>query len=519
MTIQLRIFYQDHENQVAINGDVVEFGRFGDAAAANQVDLSMDGSVSRMHARIVHNDGTYTIEDLGSSGGTMLNGRRIPPHTPRIFGMDDRIAFSKNTSVMLAPPYVDQGIIRDEVPASATLDSLIQTGILSRPDSAALIRNYLRAAQDISTRLSSTGSMDDLLQTAVQEIQRVIPNAHLCGLLMLDEAGHLPEMASYSWPLDAAEKHSRTLATEAINRQQAFVWQYEDPSASILKHGIESALYAPMMWENGCYGVVYVINTEARDAFDKEESQLLQIMAQQAAMFIKNQLLQDDLRREAVIRDRLLVHFSPQVMEELIAERQVRLGGSYKSLATVLVSDIRGFTAMSNDMAPGDVMDMLNEMFSLLAPQIHAYGGAIDKYIGDAILAVFGSPREDPEQGLHAVQAAVAMQQALHAAAPSMRERFGKAPVIGIGVHTGPLVHGFLGAEERLEYTVIGDTVNMASRLCDKVPAGEVYITAATHAEVRDTVPVDPQPMEIKSAKHPDTEPSQMVYKVQFTLG
>lgn len=522
MSIELRVAVNENlMPPIKTAGTVVELGRdFGDTPAGHQFTLVGDKSVSRKHARIQFHDGTYTITDLGSRFGTHLNAQKLPPNVEHIITPGDVIRLGDKTEIELIVPVGDEGLgfIRDEIPANAGLDALAQTGFI-----ASNLRKYLSALQRISVHLSGATHMEALLATIVQQVQQTITDAGYCGVQVLDENGQLPLAtdgalleARHSWPPDTANKGSKTLAEYAINQQTVFVWESQgDPSESVQRHNIRSAIYAPLIWEADCYGVLYIINTEYENAFGADETHMLQVLAQQSAMFIKNQRLQDDLRREAVIRDRLLVHFSPQVVDQLMAQ-QVQLGGNYKEDATVLVSDIRGFTVMSNQMAPGDVMDMLNEMFGLLAPIIHAHQGAIDKYIGDAIMAVFGSPQDDDDQCLHAVQAAVAMQRALREAAPRLRERFGQVPEIGIGIHTGPLVHGFLGAEERLEYTVIGDTVNMANRLCDKVPRGDVYITAATYACVRADIEVDPEAIIVQSAKHADREPSQTVYRVRF---
>jgi class 3 adenylate cyclase len=156
------------------------------------------------------------------------------------------------------------------------------------------------------------------------------------------------------------------------------------------------------------------------------------------------------------------------------------------------MSDLRGFTLTSANLDAEVVVDMLNDYFSVLGDIIFHHDGTIDKFIGDAILAVFGSPEPDAEHALKAVRCASAMQLAL--AEINDRRRADGLPCceLGIGIHTGEVLHGFIGAAERLEYTVIGDTVNMAARFCDGAKAGQIAIGKTTRAVVADRCTLTP---------------------------
>ena len=127
---------------------------------------------------------------------------------------------------------------------------------------------------------------------------------------------------------------------------------------------------------------------------------------------------------------------------------------------------------------------MLNDYFHVLGEEIFRHDCTIDKFIGDAILAVFGSPEADPLHALKAVQAAIEMQRRM--AIVNERRKAEGLPYceLGVGVHTGQVIHGFIGAEERLEYTVIGDTVNKTSRYCDGAGPGEILLGPLTNQEV-----------------------------------
>ena len=150
----------------------------------------------------------------------------------------------------------------------------------------------------------------------------------------------------------------------------------------------------------------------------------------------------------------------------------------------MLCSDVRGFTNLAQDMDPDDVVDMLNAYFARLIPVIFAHHGMVDKYVGDAILAVFGSPEPDPQHHENAVRAAVGMQAAMREVNTERTARGLVTCGIGIGVHCGQVVHGLIGAFEQMEFTVIGDTVNLASRYCDGAPLDEVVLSPEVYARV-----------------------------------
>jgi adenylate cyclase len=148
---------------------------------------------------------------------------------------------------------------------------------------------------------------------------------------------------------------------------------------------------------------------------------------------------------------------------------------------------------------------MLNRMFGSLIPIIFEHDGTVDKYVGDAILTVFGSPEPDDQQWTKAVRAGLEMQRA-------MRE-LGIGWQIGIGIHTGEAAHGFIGSSERMEYTVIGEAVNRVSRLCDGARGGEVVISRDVYEKAAHAVIVEAQPRVIKT-KHPETETDLEAYVV-----
>jgi adenylate cyclase len=168
-------------------------------------------------------------------------------------------------------------------------------------------------------------------------------------------------------------------------------------------------------------------------------------------------------------------------------DRAIALGGDRRKV-TVLMSDVRNFTTLSEGLPPEKVVDALNTHLGLMTRVIMKYGGSIDNFVGDAIVAVFGVPVTKPDDAARAVACAVEMQNTM--AAVNTLNGFKKLPPfeMGIGLNTGEVVAGNIGSDMRVKYSVIGSPVNVAARLESLASGGQIFASAATFAEVRDVV-------------------------------
>ena len=182
----------------------------------------------------------------------------------------------------------------------------------------------------------------------------------------------------------------------------------------------------------------------------------------------------------------------PAVVESLVADAdRLRLGGEKREL-TVLFSDIRGFTTLSEAMAPEDLVKLLNEYFTAMTEKVFAHRGSLDKYIGDAMMAVYGAPIAEPQHAALACRTALDMVRALRSLQESLRSRKLPAIDIGIGINTGPMVVGNMGSASRFNYTVVGDAVNLASRIehLNKDYGTNILVSEYTFEQVKHEFPV-----------------------------
>ena len=176
-----------------------------------------------------------------------------------------------------------------------------------------------------------------------------------------------------------------------------------------------------------------------------------------------------------------------KVAQRLMEEGKIELGGELREV-TVLFCDIRGFTALTQNMPPGEVIEMLNEHMTALTRIVHANHGTLDKFVGDLLMAVFGAPSNEGDDTANACHCALEIIQTRSQMNRTSRFRL----EIGVGLATGTVVAGNMGAEGRCNYTVLGERVNLASRLCDKAVAGEVLIDEHTRGKLGSQIMVEP---------------------------
>jgi len=253
-------------------------------------------------------------------------------------------------------------------------------------------------------------------------------------------------------------------------------------SKSIVRSGIQAAFCSPVTSQGRMLGVLYADNLMRSDAFSQEDFQTFTIIAAQAGMALANSLAREEISRQDLERANLSRYLPPQVVDLITSKGgSVELGGVLQPV-TVLFADIRGFTHLSEQMDAREVVDLLNDFFAVMTAAIFQSNGTLDKFIGDCVMALFGAPIPSERSPRNALVAAVRMQQQV-ARLGEERVQRGLAPMrIGIGLHHGPAVVGNIGSAERMQYTAIGDTVNIAARLVSRAEPGQILISETMHA-------------------------------------
>jgi class 3 adenylate cyclase len=193
------------------------------------------------------------------------------------------------------------------------------------------------------------------------------------------------------------------------------------------------------------------------------------------------------LQRQAQARSSFERFLPRQVVDQILrSPDEVRLGG-VRQKVTALFADIRNFTTLSETSTPELIVNLLNQYFSMVSEIIFKHSGTLDKYIGDGLMALFGAPYASELDAVKAVRAAVEMQRAMVTFNDRMRADNLPPIQIGVGVNTGPAIVGYIGSESRLDYTAIGDTINIASRLEGLAQPGQIVISENTMQSLDET--------------------------------
>lgn len=492
--------YRDTKNVWETPETEVFFGR-AEEKWPIVLDLSPDQRVSRLHGRIWEEDGLCWIEDLNSSRGTLLNGIDIKGRGKQQLRAEDSVVVGQTTlrvefgeirnaagtnylehgTILLPEKHAGESCVAIAKDVDATAVEAVPTEGTEENSTA----RRLKMVCDLPFHFATMTKLESLLPAIVDHLAEVIPTGESWALVLREPETDTLLLKAYQYV--QRPYLSETLLRRAMTDRKAFVWERNaevNISGSMAQSGIEMGMYAPLLWQGEALGAICAGARSPTAVFTDEDVRLLVVVGQYAAMAVATHRLQEKLRQESVIKANLLRQFSPKVADQLLAHRgRLRLGGR-RSEVTILNSDIRCFTKFAQEMDPYDVVEMLNDYLGVVVPVIFAHNGTIDKFIGDAILAVFGSPEPDPKQHENAIRAAMEMQAVVTKLNEARELRGATCRDFGIGVHCGEVVHGFVGTADRMEFTVIGDAVNRTSRYCAGAAGGEVLISPELHERV-----------------------------------
>jgi adenylate cyclase len=466
----------------------------------------LDPTISRKHAELTADAQGVTLRDLGSSNGTFVRGVRT---TEARLTTGDRVTFGKVAfEVRAAADF----LVDDTTAATRRKAARAGTTIIRQvpvPDADEALEKALRASGtqrvvdepagapaqwqrdrlkltlllEMSKALTRTTSTEAVVDRMVEFTFRLLDVEHVSVWLgsspdALVPAGARDRLGSVDPP-----DISPTLVATVIEQQVAILSDAHEASRSTPSPSSvtpRSAACAPLVAGEGrVLGVLYVDSATPSTSVSDEDLDFLVAFAGIGAVALDNIRYGERVREQAIVRKNFERFFAPHVASRIASMPEaVALGGERRDVA-VLFADIRAFTPVAARMAPDDTARLLNEFFSEMVDCVFRHGGTLDKFLGDAVMAQWGAPLSAPDDADRAFEAARDMLAAVNALNQRWRAEGRPQLQIGIGLNYGEVFAGYTGSERRLEYTVIGDTVNTASRLCAWAEGGEILLTSA----------------------------------------
>jgi adenylate cyclase len=399
---------------------------------------------------------------------------------PYAFETLDEVPVSR--AVTADAPLPEVGSVKSEAPQREP--SKVVRNVIN--DVAELKRENerLRVAQAFWVSIAQTHELGELIAKILAMLFDLFPAD--AGAFVLTDASGRPQMIEprkRDGGSTADVVISQTLLTKVVTEGRGLLTS--DAAAddrlsraeSVVLRNVHAAMCVPMPTQEKPIGVIY-LETRNVGAFGMADLEMLSALGAQAAMAVQNALLAEQIEREVSTRVGLSRFLSPALVEQVASHALVLDKGGKLCQCTVMFADIRGFTGIAESRAPDQVVRFLNEHFEAMVDVVFARGGVLDKFIGDALMAIWGAPVQRSDDPSQAVLAAMEMTDAC-----KQRRAAGfDAPEIGVGIATGSVVVGGIGSSKRLEYTAIGDAVNIASRLCDLAKAGEVLVAESAAA-------------------------------------
>jgi adenylate cyclase len=454
--------------------------------------------------------GTATVGDLISFGKVGFRLQRITAAEP-----PEPIS----APTPLIPTIVRQRSVRDSGATMASITPpLAAAPIAATPEplsAADKSRQKLATLLEVSKGLGKAADIDSLLDKIVRYAYQIL-EVDRVAILLVDGDELVPKISRDKRGVDSERAIPQSIARTALNDKVAILSDNagEDTrfgGQSILMQQIRSAICCPLIGsEDNALGILYIDNANTGHRFSDEDFEFCIAFAGIAAVAIENGQFAQRIQRDLVTRSNFERFFTPQLAKQ-IAESQVsiRLGGDKRAVA-VLFSDIRGFTALSETMRPEDTASLLTEYFTQMVDCVFRHEGTLDKFIGDAVMAQWGAPIGGPDDADKAMAAAVEMMHALEELNATWRAAGRPEVQIGIGLNYGEAFAGNIGSDRRLEYTIIGDTVNTAKRVCSAADGGQVLITE----EFRQALHSSPEVVQCEPMDLKNKSQSVTVYRV-----
>jgi adenylate cyclase len=541
--LRLRFAIEGEERLFPLAGGRVRLGRGSD----NDIVLA-DVSVSRNHAEIRRGPDGWHIHDLNSTNGIEVN-RVAVRSAPLRDG--DRItigAFELDVESLPPPPaaHLEGGVegvtgrpspaagvsrrTGEEASAASEIPGLANATIV-RPlaDFTAALGMQAAAVPAAADAASGTrggdahrmlgflarlarvllvaDSVDDVLVRVLDILFEALPVDRGFILLSDGTGGLVCEAARFKDRVQlrpAVEVPVSRTMLRAVMRERVALVTFDAQAdqrlrggESIRLHQIRAAMCTPLWSGDRIIGVVQVDSPFHVGAFGEREVDFLATIANYAAVAVERLRYAAKAEFEKLVRTRLERYHSPALIEEVLRQGEAGADEGIRQLraaeATVLFADLVGFTAFAEDSPPEHVAEPLNAFLNLSVEAIFAAGGTLDKFIGDCVMAFFGAPMPQADHAQRAVRAAVEIQHGLQAWSAERAAQGLPGFAARVALNSGPVVVGDIGSARRVDYTVLGNTVNVAARLEAFVARpGDVVLGPETHRLLAGTIPTEP---------------------------
>jgi adenylate cyclase len=557
LVCRIRFQSEGRERTFTVGEHPVVIGRSADS------DLHIaHESISRRHAQITREGEGWLLRDLESKNGSRVNtfhvqeqrlrdGDRLDLGTIRLYieiGPESiasraRVIFDDEKSPPLHTEVLDlHGLDQllqaggDRLPASSAPVFTDREGLGDLGEDHTRIPGHRAPATSEVLRLVSESAESLLACTTLPEtldriLSLVFANLPVeRGVICLfdPESGSIEPMAmrTREGVPDEPIAISTNITGVAIQEKQAILIRDTAMDArfggaeSVIMMDIHSAMCAPLVREEKVSGYLYVDRQSSPHPFDRSQLQALSILALLAAIAVEQAGLRDDVRREQERRGRLARYSSPAVVERILEAPDAGTGAMVadEGDVSVLFADLTGFTSMAERLPPAEVVLILNQIFERLTASVFALDGTLDKFRGDGMMAFFGAPLAMPDHAERAVEAALRMQEAL---AGLNAARAGVRPIrMRIGINSGSAIVGDIGSPERKDYTVIGDVVNIASRLESSVARpGQIVIGEATWQAAQHAYHTRPLETVMLKGKQHAVQPYLVTGRIESEIG
>ncbi len=488
MEFKLEYLFNDELNTFFMRKDVITVGKL------QTHDLQInESSVSRNHCKFYRTSTGYKVVDLNSTNGTYVNGRKV---MEKDLAEGDNITIGRTILNYTQVEEVEKFSEADDQKISMVVPLSDEFKIKKKQEIKTADINLLGSLTVLGKDLIACTRLEESFEKVGKLILEYL-NPQRVFIFSYDEKQD-DLILKHSHTKDGKSQGkvniSKTIAMKAIKQKVAILSSNTrdddrfDGAKSIILFGITSAMSVPIWTKKSIYGLIYIDTTAFDQMFKQEDLEILSIIANFSGLSIEGIDSLEKLDREKKMRLRLERYHSPAVVTRIMGmqEQGSRELVAYKeTIASVFFMDIVGFTTKVEDMSPVEIGVFLNNFFTQMTDIIFNHNGTLDKYIGDAIMAVFGVPIDVGNHAEAAISAALDMMAKLNEMNRSQppEERI----EIRIGINTGKLISGDFGSPKRLDYTVLGNTVNVASRLESSIAGpNEVVVSEMTYELTKD---------------------------------